>query len=568
MSFLPHAASKGLTWYGSLTASALTHAGVVGFFMFSGAVAFLPEPEINEPDAPEFAVSLEILDADIVDEAEVIDESAVIPPDAVALDPDDLATLAPDDNVLAPLDEDTLGPLQDEALAPSDDLALPDDVAVTEPELAEPDLPEPEVIAPEVLEPDVTEPEAVDAEVTEPEVVEPEPTEPEIVEPEIADLQPEETGIEVPDDTPATPEPEPAPAPEPLVVAPEDPSPLAIDGLSPIDDTVLNPLAEGGAGPLPDVGPEEGDALVLAPEPTPAPDELALLAPEPTPEPAPTVVTPDADAPAPVALPDPVEPEVAKPEEAAPDEGETADTEPEITEPDGEGAGDGTADAPVVPSAPATRPLPNPTASDIAIGQLLRRIRATPQPQCTLALPRRAGGDPGAGVSFIGADLDVLDELAGRVLDGLDFEPIQTREEIDLRQCATLDVLRQSDSYPASRIGLALDSSSLVSGDSLSGRVIGAEGLFVTLLLVDDNGVVQDMTPFVRLEGNTPVFEAPVARSGPNRATRQILLALGTQGAPLAVTERIGNVAQDVFAPIPGEVLRAMVFGIATFDVR
>ena len=98
--------------------------------------------------------------------------------------------------------------------------------------------------------------------------------------------------------------------------------------------------------------------------------------------------------------------------------------------------------------------------------------------------------------------------------------------------------------------------------------VIGAGGLFVTLLVVDDNGVVQDLAPFVQLDGTTPVFEAPVARSGPTRATRQILLALGTTDAPLDIQDRIGRTAQDVFAQIPAATLQNMVFGIATFDVR
>ncbi|MFL4472326.1 hypothetical protein ACERZ8_21470 [Tateyamaria armeniaca] len=89
--------------------------------------------------------------------------------------------------------------------------------------------------------------------------------------------------------------------------------------------------------------------------------------------------------------------------------------------------------------------------------------------------------------------------------------------------------MRASDGYPANRIGLSLDTATLVSGDELTGRVLGAGGLFVTLLLVDDNGVVQDLAPFVSLDGNVPVFQAPVARAGASRATRQVLVAIGTQ---------------------------------------
>lgn len=536
MSFLPHANTRGLTWYGSMTASAATHAAVVAFFAFSGAVAFLPDPTETERSEPEFAVSLEILDAEIVGEADVIDESMIIPPDAIPLEPDGQTEAElPDSLTALEPDQETLAP-DDTALAPQDDVSQPDALALTEPEITEP----------EVIEPEAAEPEPVV-----PEVVEQQPVEPEPAQQELAALQPEATVIE------ETLAPEPAPLPLPVLAEPEPetPSPLAIEGISPIDDTVLNPLAESRGGLLAETGLDDG-TLTLTPEVVAEPDVLALLTPEPTPEIP--LDTPDIGGPEPVVLP---EPEAPAPEVTEPDVSEPDVTEPEVTDTEGD-------DTPAAPPAPAPRALPNPTASDIAIGQLLRRIRALPQTQCTLILPRRASGNPGAGISLVGTDLDVLDDLAERITAGLGFTPVQTREEIDPRQCATLDILRQAESYPASRIGLALESTSLVSGDTLNGRVIGAGGLFVTLLLIDDNGVVQDMTPFVRLENDVPVFAAPVARSGAIRATRQILLALGTQGAPLDLEARLGNVAQTVFAPIPGETLRNMVFGLATFDVR
>jgi len=441
---------------------------------------------------------------------------------------------------------------------------------------------EPEPVEPEVTEPEVIEPEPVEPEIAEPEVIEPEPVEPEVAEPAVIEPEP-------------LPEPEAEPeiadapeVPEPTPLAPEPTAPV-IDDLLAIDDGVVNPLAEGGSAVLPpdDVIPLEEDFAALVPEPTPEPEsaivpevveetapivlpqeeqeevpaapEVTALEPEPTPEPEP-VPEPE---PEPTTEPEPtaeVEPEpVAEPEPEPAVEPETAaepETEPEVAE------------EPAEPAAPARTPLANPTASDVAIGQLLRRIRATPQEQCTLALPRRAGGDALAGLAMIGADEAVLDAKAEEILAELDFSPVQTRELLDPRQCATLDALRQSESYPANRIGLSLDVTNLLSGDFLTGRILGAGGLYVTLLLVDDNGVVQDLAPFVTLEGNTPVFEAPVARSGPARATRQVLLAIGTQGAPLDLSGEIGREAQDVFGPIPAETLQSMVFGVATFDVQ
>tara|TARA_B100000768_G_scaffold107009_1_gene99300 strand:- start:9133 stop:11088 length:1956 start_codon:yes stop_codon:yes gene_type:complete len=211
--------------------------------------------------------------------------------------------------------------------------------------------------------------------------------------------------------------------------------------------------------------------------------------------------------------------------------------------------------------------LPNPTVSDISIGKLLRRIRELPQQQCTLALPRRAGGVSGAGLSLIGADVEQLQRLGKSINEGLDFEPQLLSEIIDPRQCAVLDALRQSDSYPANRIGLSLESTELESGSSLRGTVIGAGGLYLTLLLIDDNGVVQDVAPFVT-DGASLAFDAPVARSGPARTTRQILLALGTTDETLDFSGQIGLEAQDVFTANSAQQLQKMVFGVATFDLQ
>ena len=227
-----------------------------------------------------------------------------------------------------------------------------------------------------------------------------------------------------------------------------------------------------------------------------------------------------------------------------------------------------TEDAGVISAFSPPQILSEPTVSDISIGKLLRIIRTLPQKQCTLALPRRAAGVSGAGVSLIGADIEQLKLLGQSINESLDFKPELISEIVDPRQCPVLDALRQSNSYPANRIGLSLESSELQSGNSLRGSVIGAGGLYLSLLLIDDNGVVQDVAPFVTLDGTSPVFDAPVARSGSARTTRQILVALGTRDDTFDFSSQIGYLAQDVFTMNSVEQLQQLVFGVATFDLQ
>ena len=541
MSFLPHGRPGALSWYGSFAASFTAHTALVSFVVFSGVVILTPRPPEPE-ETPEITVSLEILDANIVEELEPVDETNLVPEDAEITEPDapeaetpeDLAALSPEEQeLLAPDDQELLTPDADDALEP--EVLEPEP---QEPDITEPDLTEPDVIEPEPELPQLAEPEAIPPEVIAPEPIEPEVAQPEIIAPEpvIEEAAPETQVADVPD------LPDPAPLPLPAVE-----QPFAIDDISPIDDSVLNPLATGGSAvapvnddvfalvapepeqpqtavlqpdvvddiepvvlpeaeddttaaiaPAPEVISEPELAPVIASEPELAPEIVPEIIPEPEvapeiipeiipePEVAPEIlpeIVPEPEL-APEILPEIVpEPEaIVEPEptlepqvvEEAPEIPEVA---PDLPDPEASPEPDAEPGPPVeteTAAAPTRAPLANPSASDVAIGQLLRRIRATPQEQCTLALPRRVSGDSAlAGLSMVGAREDQLDALATRILDGLDFAPVQTRELLDPRQCATLDALRQSDSYPANRIGLSLSAATLASGDVLTGRIVG-----------------------------------------------------------------------------------------------
>lgn len=491
MSFLPYANTSTTVWAASFTGSSVVHLGLAALLLTS-SVALLPVPIRNEARTPEYEVTLEILDANIIDMTEPAPEDPLIPPDAVALVPDDAAANVPeetDQSVLIPeVETDTELDLVDQDLVliedPTTDLMQPDESVQSTPR----DLDTPELVE---LTPDTTSP----------------------IAPAV---------IELPD---------------------EAPDAMFIDDVSPIDNTEISPLAER-----------------VAPVAITQPDVVIITPDDPTDEQITALVLPDDTAP-PTDIAEALLPNLLAPGETPDEDPQPVTVEPTAVVPLDQ-------DPPVV-TAEINDPqvIRNPDQATAVIGTLIRRIRATPSPQCTLALPRRAGPE-GVGVSFIGAQQVALDSFSGRLLDGLAPTPIQTREIIDQRQCALLDAVRQITDYPAGRIGLALDDSTLRSGENLRGRVIGAGGLFVTLLLIDDNGVVQDMSRFTTLEGNEPAFNAPVARAGLTRATRQIILALGSESGPIDVSSQIGQEAQAVFSALPPEVLANAVFGLATFDVR
>ncbi|MEM6758923.1 MAG: hypothetical protein AAF601_05540 [Pseudomonadota bacterium] len=558
MSFLPYAPVSSKAWFASITGSTALH-GLALTAVLTSSVAMLPEPTTPAVREPEYEITLEIIDADII-ELEDFEPELEVPEDAVAIAAeDDAASLEEID------DAELLAEEEAEALLP-DDTALEAEPEVLEAEPEEIETAQAEEIIPEE-EPVIEEEELALLEPEEePLVPEVEPEAEALIEPEPEPLlEPEPEILVEPEET--LPEPEPQIAEALTPIPQDDPDDLTIDDLSLVDDTVINPLAESVAPAAPSDTALAADVVVpdvIDPEPQIVEEDIAaLVLPEPeTVLPDPTVIEPEPEPVEPVALP--IEEEPVEPEPVAPEleEAQESDADPEIALlPDVDAASE------PAPAASAARPIANPSPAALQIGALLQRIRATPAPQCTLALPRRAAGG-GVGVSFIGATPSDLDTLATRIVEGLDINPAQTREILDPRQCAVLDAVRQASAYPASRIGLALESTTLNSGDSLQARVLGSGGLFLTLVLIDDNGVVQDLARFTTLDGNDPVIDAPVARSGPARDTRQVLVVLGSPDAPIDLSGGIGLLAQDAFAALPAEVLETALFGLATFDVR
>lgn len=224
----------------------------------------------------------------------------------------------------------------------------------------------------------------------------------------------------------------------------------------------------------------------------------------------------------------------------------------------------------IVAMLPAAAPAPSPppqTAQDLAIGDLIQRIRAALADPCLLALPRRDGPD-GIGLAMIAANDTAMAQFASTALTSEDSALRQTRTLVDPRQCPALTYLRQNRDYPATRLGLQLDAVEVPSGGRLTGVLRGTAGRYLLLFLVDNNGVVQDLQRFVSFSGNFARFDIPVTRAGDARDTSQILLAIATQRPANILRDRAGQLAQDVFAALEGEVATSAALAIATFDVR
>jgi hypothetical protein len=423
-----------------------------------------------------------------------------------------LAVAAPDPEerpeytiTIAPLDSDTIaGLLEQEGEAGADDGDGMDPAA---PETVQDAAPEElAALAPE---------ETVAAEPVAPEPVEPEP-----VEPEPAPQEPEELAALEPE----TPE-----ALEPVAAAPIEAEP---DTIQPITPAAPEPL---DTGPL---IPETVTALPSAPALSPVvPEGTAGLITTPVPSGTETITRV------------PAQTEIIRPAAAAGTVVAAVGRRPDITPPK--------------PKAAA----PAPSAQDIAVGDLLRRIKTAVTDPCLLALPRRDGTD-GVGLALIASSDAAMARFSDTVLTEADTDIRQTRVLIDERQCAALNYVRLNRDYPATQLGLRLDAAEVPSGGNLTGVLRGTAGRYVTLMLIDNNGVVQDLQRFMSFSGNFARFDVPVTRPGAPRDTKQVLLAIATRRPSTEIRGRAGQLAKDVFSGLSGEIASQAALAVTTFDVR
>ncbi|MBS0123547.1 hypothetical protein [Thetidibacter halocola] len=553
MSFLPYGESGPLSWSIATGVSVLLHvvaaAGIVT--AMQGFIAAIETPETR----PDFVISLVPLDADTLIElidgvdAPVESEGTPVPdvPEPVEPEPVEQEAVEPD-----PVEPETPETAEAEPIAPetseeSAEPVIPEDMVAVEgeplpPETADPDQPD----APEAAE-------AIAADLQTSEAVAPDTPEAPPAEPLTPDTAeaatvapPDAAGAIAAEPVAPAVAPEAGPILEPIDTGPlladdagsglaapipgDTPLPGAIDPVAPRDGATVAATAVPVEPSTPEIAALPGTATSATPEP----DQLALLAPEPTPA-APTAPSPAT--------------------EAAPSAPQTETT-------------------PVAPETQAVEgrevaPLPQLGPRDLALADLITRIRDADStaPPCLLTLPRRNGED-GIGLAMIASEDAAMANFADTVLTQADEAIIQTRTLIDPRQCAALDYMRLNQDYPASRLGIRLESDEVLSGRALAGVLRGIAAPHFMLLLIDNNGVVQDLTRFASVSDEFARFEVPMTRMGSLRDTAQLVLAVASTQSLDPLRERMGRLSQDVFAGLPGALADGAALGMVSFRMR
>ncbi len=341
----------------------------------------------------------------------------------------------------------------------------------------------------------------------------------------------------------------------PEVIAPTEEIPLA-----PPEEVAVEPEVPPTPEPeqLAAVVPEEE---LVSPEAEES-DPLAALEPEPiAPVQATTLspIVPEGDgggtiAPIGVAAVQPVAPLAAAPEAIA----------PTVAAPETVAA------VQLVPAPPAAPPSQDPEVTQgppSAVDEFILRIRGQLSLPCLVATPRRdAGGE--ISLDFLAAnEADIL-TFSKELLADVAAPPPARNVLVDPRQCAALNFVREGARYPTFPLAIAVQADAVSSGDRLVGALQGAQGRYVSMIVIDDNGVVQDLSAYLSFSGDTVSFDVPMSRFGPARDTQQLLMAMATAGRPVAMDTHNGFLAAEFFPVLRETVDRNAPMAMIPFRLQ
>ena len=170
------------------------------------------------------------------------------------------------------------------------------------------------------------------------------------------------------------------------------------------------------------------------------------------------------------------------------------------------------------PTAPQTDPKSSPPDT---LSQILKDFDGGP----CFAGAAHLASNQGLHLDLFGQDDGAAQRLANQI--PADLGPRIAYHPISAAQCRALSFYRSAAAYPEIGLRITLASDRIDSGGYLSGRIIDAGTGRLWLFLIDDEGLVQDISGFLApLPGVGARFRVPLSVTGAPVATRQLLLAL------------------------------------------
>ena len=207
-----------------------------------------------------------------------------------------------------------------------------------------------------------------------------------------------------------------------------------------------------------------------------------------------------------------------------------------------------------------TAALPPPASGRTA--QIERYIAQYKGGDCFFIAPNTISANS-ARIDGYGRDQATFEILDDAFKQANGFEADIDVRQVTAQQCPALTFLTRLRGERGNRPRLQIGETNLKSGQALIGSIEGVGGDNVQLLLVSDEGLVQDLSPLLKPAGESRTFNLRMQRVGAPGAQPQLLVAV-TSARPLETLKDAKSPADQLFPLASVEVARTgQIVGVA-----
>ncbi len=132
--------------------------------------------------------------------------------------------------------------------------------------------------------------------------------------------------------------------------------------------------------------------------------------------------------------------------------------------------------------------------------------------------------------------------------------PNTTMKPISAAQCAAAAFVIDGPAYPRFNLFFEIAEREIKSGEALEGRIGNTSGGFISFLVIDDEGTVQDLAGYLQFVPGGAQFRIPLSLTGSPVVTQQLLMAVSSPSLLQTVIDMNGAKAAEFFPALAAEL--------------
>lgn len=201
----------------------------------------------------------------------------------------------------------------------------------------------------------------------------------------------------------------------------------------------------------------------------------------------------------------------------------------------------------------APQPDQTPQENVQTYQSVLDVLAEMPKARCFAALPTLSDQST-FQLEVFAQTSEELADFATALAARIGQPPNTTMKPISAAQCAAVAYVIDGPSYPRFNLFFDIPQREIKSGDALEGRIGNTSGGFISFLVIDDEGTVQDLYGYLQFGPGGARFRIPLSLTGSPVVTQQLLMAISSPALLQTVIDLNGAKAADFFPALAAEL--------------